>query len=99
MGCSLLFLTSIIVGNSQQIKIKNGWNETPSIWLSLVGKAGVGKTPSIKGITFPLDKANSTEIKRYIVAEAKFDEFNNMDAKDKALTEPVYKPKENAIFS
>jgi hypothetical protein len=98
MGCSLLFLTSIIVGNSQQIKIKNGWNETPSIWLSLVGKAGVGKTPSIKGITFPLDRANSAEIKKYIVAEAKFDEFNNMDAKEKALTEPVYKPKKTQFL-
>ncbi len=98
MGCSLLFLTSIIVGNSQRIQIKNGWTETPSIWLSLVGKAGVGKTPSIKGITFPLDKANSAEIKKYIVAEAKFDEFNNMDTKDKALTQPVYKPKKTQFL-
>ena len=98
MGCSLLFLTSIIVGNSQQIKIKNGWKETPSIWLSLVGKAGVGKTPSIKGITFPLDKANSTEIKKYIVAEAKFEEFNNMEAKQKVLKEPVFKPKKTQFL-
>jgi len=98
MGCSLLFLTSIIVGNSQEMKIKNGWKETPSLWLSLVGKAGVGKTPSIKGITFPMDKVNSLEIKRYIVAEAKYEEFNNMDAKDKALTEPIYKPKKTQFL-
>ena len=54
MGCSLLWTMSLLVGNLFRIKVKNGWYENPVVWFSLVGRAGVGKTPSIRRILYPL---------------------------------------------
>ena len=56
MGCSLLWTISLLTGNLFSIKVKNGWYETPVVWFSLVGRAGVGKTPSIRRILYPLIK-------------------------------------------
>jgi hypothetical protein len=92
MGCSLLFLTSIIIGNSAQLEIKKGWKESANIWLALIGKAGVGKTPSISSITFPLEKANNREIKKYIKNSVAYDAFVELDKKEKELVPEVKKP-------
>jgi len=73
MGCSMLWLMSIIIGNSMQIQVKRGWLESCNLWMCLVGKAGIGKTPSITNITYPLMKVNSREIKKFIKDKDKHD--------------------------
>ncbi len=98
MGSAMLFVGSIIIGNSLVIEIKNGWTETANLWLALVGKAGIGKTPSISSITFPLDKVNNREIKRYIRDYEKHEAYKNLDEKDKKLTEDVKKPKKSQFI-
>jgi len=92
MGCSLLWLISICIGNSIEIEVKRGWNENATIWLSLVGKAGIGKTPSINNIIFPLQKVNSREIKNYYKELEKFDFYNNLSKKEKEEYSEVQKP-------
>lgn len=82
MGCSLLWLISVCIGNSFDIEVKAGWKEKATIWLSLVGPAGVGKTPSIDSMIFPLQKINNREIKKYIDEYKKFDEFNLLSKKE-----------------
>lgn len=98
MGCSLLFILSIITGNSMVIEVKKGWVETANLWLVLVGKAGIGKTPSINNITFPLMKQNTREIKKYIKDSAKYDAYNSLDKVDKELSEEVKKPKKSQFI-
>ena len=98
MSCSLLFLTSIIIGNSLRIKLKTNYVDSPSLWISLVGDAGVGKTPSIKSITFPLQRLNNIEIKRYIEEAQKFEDYNNLNEKEKALTSVVEKPRKTQFI-
>jgi hypothetical protein len=98
MGCSLLFLTSIIVGNSYQVEIKKGWKESANIWLALIGKAGVGKTPSISSITFPLERANNREIKKYIKDVMAYEEYSDLDKKEKELVQEVHKPKKSQFI-
>lgn len=92
MGCSLLFVLSIITGNSMIIEVKNGWIETANLWLVLVGKAGIGKTPSINNIVFPLMKQNTREIKKFIKDSAKYEAYRNLDKVDQELSEEVKKP-------
>jgi len=92
MGCSMLWLISVVVGNSIQIEVKKGWNETATIWLAVVGKAGLGKTPSIHNIIKPLLSANNKEIKNYIKQAEKFDYYNSLSAKEKKEHEEIYKP-------
>jgi hypothetical protein len=92
MGCSLLWLISVCIGNAIEIEVKRGWNENATIWISLVGKAGIGKTPSINNIIFPLQKINSREIKAYYKELEKFEFYDALPTKDKKEYPEVQKP-------
>ncbi|MDV7397697.1 DUF3987 domain-containing protein, partial [Arthrospira platensis SPKY1] len=48
--------------------------------------AGIGKTPSIDKIIFPLAKLNNKEIKRYLEEKQKYDEFNKLTKKEQKET-------------
>lgn len=92
MGCSMMWLLSVIIGNSMQMKVKNGWVEVATMWIAVVGKAGIGKTPSIANIIDPLLKINSREIKEYIKKLDKYNSFMELDKKEKENHEEVKKP-------
>lgn len=92
MGCSMLWMISVIIGNSLQIEVKKGWTEISTVWIAIVGKAGLGKTPSIHNIIKPLLKANNKEIKNYIKQAEKYDYYNSLSAKEKKEHEEINKP-------
>ena len=92
MGCSLLWLISLSIGNSMQIEVKRGWREIATIWCVVVGKAGIGKTPSISNIIFPIEKVNNREIAKYIESAKKFDHYSSLSPKDKEEYQEVDKP-------
>lgn len=92
MGCSLLWVISTCIGNSMQVEVKKGWRETASLWISLVGKAGIGKTPSINSIIFPLKKINNREVQNYHKDFEKWEYYNNLTPKEKKEHEEVHKP-------
>jgi len=92
MGCSFLWSMSIIVGNAVKVQVKTGWIENNTLWFSVVGKAGIGKTPSIANIIFPLQKVNNRELKKYIKQNEKYLAYMLLDKKEKANTEEIKKP-------
>jgi hypothetical protein len=92
MGCSLLWLISVCIGNSINVEVKKGWIENLTVWISIVGKAGLGKTPSISNIVFPLTKINAKEIKKYIKESEKYDYYINLPKKEKDEHSEVSKP-------
>ena len=83
MGCSLLWMISVCIGNSLKIEIIPGWNENATVWMSIVGKPGWGKTPSIKRIISPLEKLNSRQVKKYYEDLDKFEYYDNLNKKEK----------------
>ena len=92
MGVSLLWLISVCIGNSIEMEVKKGWIENLSVWISVVGKAGLGKTPSISNIIFPLTKINAKEIKKYIKESEKYENYINLPKKEKDQYSEVLKP-------
>ena len=92
MGCSMVWLISTIVGNSFDVKVKNGWKEKSIVWISVVGEAGIGKTPSIDIVIRPLQKINSKLIKKYIKDCIKYEEFNALTKEEKKSAEEIKKP-------
>ncbi len=92
MGSSLLWLISLCIGNSIKIEVKKGWTEGATVWIAVVGKAGIGKTPSISNIIFPLEKQNNREISRYIKEYEKFEEYEKLTTKEKKDYPEVSKP-------
>ena len=99
MGCSLLWTISILTGNLFSIKVKNGWHETPVVWFSLVGRAGVGKTPSIRRILYPLIKENNKEIKNYIKNTEAYREYEKLSKKEKEQQIEINKPNKKQFIA
>jgi len=84
MGCSVLWMLSLMIGNSVKVQVKTGWIETGILWIAIVGRPGVGKTPNINNVIFPLQKANNNEVKKYI---DQMDRYKNYQALDKQKKE------------
>lgn len=99
MGCSMMWLASVVVGNSMQIEVKRGWNEIATMWIAIVGNAGIGKTPSINNIIFPLMKVNSRKIKDYMAKMEKYNEFEKMTKSEKENHEVVTKPNKQQFIA
>jgi hypothetical protein len=98
MGAAMLWLFSVIIGNSIKVEVKKGWVESCTLWLSIVGKAGIGKTPSINNVVFPLFKSNNKEIKRFIKQSQKYDAYNKLDKEDKMLAEEIKAPRKTQFI-
>lgn len=99
MGVSMLWLISVCIGNSIDIEVKKGWIENLSVWISVVGKAGLGKTPSISNVIFPLIKINAKEIKTYIKELEKFEYYDNLSKKEKEEHSEVFKPRKTQFIA
>jgi hypothetical protein len=99
MGVSLLWLISVSIGNSFAVEVKRGWIENGVVWVAVVGKAGIGKTPSINNIIFPLMKSNSKEIKRYIKQSKEFEFYNALSKKEKEDHYEVQEPKKTQFIA
>jgi hypothetical protein len=92
LGSSLLWLISVCIGNSIEIEVKKGWTENATVWISIVGKAGIGKTPSISNILFPLQKINAREIKEFIKKKEQWEYYESLSKNDKAQYSEPEKP-------
>lgn len=99
MGCSLLWAVSLLIGNSFHIKVKNGWHENPVVWFSLVGRAGVGKTPSVRRMLYPLIKENNKEIKDFIRKNEAWKEYDKLTKKEKEQQIEVEKPSKKQFIA
>lgn len=99
MGCSFLWVLSVIIGNSIKIKVKNGWNESAVVWFVVVGKAGIGKTPSISSIVAPLEKENAREVRKYNKEQEKYHEYRELDKNEKANAEKIKKPNKTQFIA
>ena len=99
MGCSLLWLISVSVGNTFEMEVKSGWIENPVLWISLVGHAGIGKTPSINNIIAPLIKINQREIKKYYKKLDEYDQFKELSKKEQKEVVPIDKPKKTQFIA
>lgn len=98
--CSgFLWVVALCIGNSIKIEVKNGWVEAATLWIALVGRAGVGKTHSIKAITFPLEDINTREIKRYADQMQRFEEYIELPKKEREKIQEVKRPKKTKFIA
>ncbi|MDX9694527.1 MAG: DUF3987 domain-containing protein [Bacteroidales bacterium] len=56
IGSTILTALSLAIGNQVKIRIKNGWVESPIIWMVLVGRAGINKSSPIDTFLKPFIK-------------------------------------------
>lgn len=92
LACTLLWVISVILGNSLKVEIKRGWSESSILWLCLVGQRGIGKTPSVNFMSKVLRDANNKELENYNKELAKYEEYQLLDQKEKKLTQKKQNP-------
>ena len=93
MSAAMLWVGSLCVGNSIRIEVKKGWQEPATIWLAVVGEAGIGKSPSVNSIIFPLEKINGEERRRFVKRKKEYDEYQILSKKEKETVVEVEEPK------
>jgi hypothetical protein len=64
-ACSILFATSVAIGNNFKVQVFPNFQTTSALFLVLVGPAGASKSPPLKFAVEPLLKINSEYIKEY----------------------------------
>lgn len=99
MGCSMVWVASLVIGNSMQVEVKRGWREIATIWVAIVGKAGIGKTPSINNILFPLEKVNNKLISDYIKEYQRWEEHDKLTKKEQKDLPEVPKPRKKQFIA
>ena len=99
MAGALLWMTSVIIGNSLKIKAKKGWTESAVVFISLVGKAGLGKTPSVNNIIAPIKKINKKRIEDYFLKYQKYEQYLEMTKKEQVNVVPIEKPKRKQLIA
>lgn len=100
IGASLLYTSSIAIGNTAQVKVKEGWTETPLIYLANVGRPGTNKTHPLSWAIEPIIKKDSESFRQYKAAKTEFDNNNSLTKKERqelGLPEPV-KPTWNKLL-
>ena len=89
MGVGVLSAVASIIGNSYQIKVKEGWVERPILWIAVVGYSGVRKTPSLKMIIDPLQKIDKRLYLEYCEKKKKYDIEKELGSPSKPIPEQL----------
>jgi hypothetical protein len=62
----MLSAAASAIGNAYQIRIKGQWTTSPILYVMLVGKPGVGKTPPLDFAYQPIQDEDSRRYAKYI---------------------------------
>ncbi len=89
---SLLFATSVAIGNSMKIKIKNEWVENTVLYLCLVANKGVNKTHPMKWALKPLRKLDESNFGIFLEKTKEYStnmKLTKNEREEQGLDEPV----------
>ena len=62
---ALLSAAATALGNAMQIAVKGCWTCSPSLYILLVGRAGLGKTPPLNFAYRPIREHDDTAAKKF----------------------------------
>ena len=90
MMASLLVAVSTAIGNAVNIRIRGGWISNPALYMILVGRPGMGKTPPLDFAFRPIRKHDAKIIKLFKLDMEHYKSLveNNKAKKDKSSSLP-----------
>ena len=84
MMASLLAAISTAIGNAVNIRIRGGWISNPALYMILVGRPGMGKTPPLDFAFRPIRKHDAKAVKQF---KSDMEQYNNMVEDNKGKKE------------
>lgn len=81
---SFLAVISVLIGNRYSAEAV-GWNERPLLWIAIVGRSGIKKTPAMNMMTAPLSEINR---RLHSIYKAEFKDHKEKDDKKPGEEKP-----------
>lgn len=90
-GVSILYTTSLSVGNTHKAKINNGWAESCVIYACLVGRAGTNKSHPLSFAIKPVMEKDKESYQTFLLEKETYLQVSSISKKEreeKGLDEP-----------
>ncbi len=84
MMASLLVAVSTAIGNTVNIRIRGGWVSNSALYMILVGRPGMGKTPPLDFAFRPIRKHDAKAVKQF---KLEMEQYNNLLESNKGKKE------------
>ncbi len=75
---SMLYAVAVAIGNTNNIEIKSGWQESCCMFLSIVGRAGTNKSQPLSFGLQPITQNDDLQYKEYEKKNIEFVSFSDL---------------------
>lgn len=89
---SILYSTSLSVGNTHKAKVNNGWLESCVIYVCLVGRAGTNKSHPLSFAIKPIMKRDEESYQKFVLEKELYLQISSLSKKEReeqGLEEPT----------
>jgi len=84
LGSSILFASSVGIGNTTKIKVKNEWDESAVVYIAIVGRAGENKSHPLSFALFSIEEMEKqskkdscdTNYKQFLISDVTLEALN-----------------------
>lgn len=83
IGTSILFTSSVAIGNSHHIEVKKGYTQTAVLYVAIVGRAGINKSHVLSFFLKPIHNHDNQSFKKYEEEFKLFKELKNTPKKER----------------
>jgi len=83
MGASILYAASVSIGNTHRIEVMKGWQETPVLYLAIVGRAGTNKTHPLTFALKPIEQRDNKKHQEYLIKKQEYDSIVTLSKKER----------------
>jgi len=92
IGASLLFASSVAIGNTYQVEVKREWHESAVLYMAIVGAAGTNKSHPLAFALKPIFNHDALSYKEYEFKRKEYEAAIKQLAKDKTDADDPIKP-------
>jgi len=84
----ILSAISTAIGNSCYVRIKGEWKTNPALFMMLVGRPGLGKTPPLGFLYTPINEHDDKMFEKYVEECKMYEDY--ADKEDKSIEKPHF---------
>ncbi len=92
IGTSILFATSLAIGNTYKVEVRKGWRESPVLFFANVGRPGTIKTHPLCFALQPILDIQEGNYSSYLIKKKEYDRTSKLspdERKEQGIEDPV----------
>lgn len=88
IGASILYAVSVAIGNTHSVEIMKGYIQNAVLYMVIVGRSGVTKSPPLSFFLKPIEQRDSINFNKYTSEKKEYDSIITL-AKNERDNEPI----------